>query len=361
MRRRLPFVVLALTSAAVVLGAMSVLTGKGFAAVSRRVEAWTLRPRVVAGSDAFETVTVTDRANVRLAGEFDGEPGGELAILEYGSVQLLTPATLATGERFELGGTVGGSHWTSASRLARLDGALVVVDTGGGLDETRVRSLDGTERWRYRPEDDVPAASLVPADLDADGDTEFYATITSHAVRLDASGQEVWRSPFSVGRIVATAPRTRRHPGWVVAEGQGDTVVWDDRGVRLATLTTKDARPLSTVDWPGGRYVLAGGSAVRAIGLDGLVAFEWVVDGMTVSSARAVAIEPGAPPVVALVAESPRDLGRWRLQLVSHDRALLYDEILDTPAALLTARGADGVDRLFIDRASLLALRRRAD
>jgi hypothetical protein len=358
MRRRLPVLVLVLAGAVVLFGALGFVT-RGLTFVTRRVEAWTLRPRVLAGGDSFETVTVTERASTRQTGEFDGEPGDDLAIVEYGTLQLLTPATLAERRRLELGGDLR-SRWKPSFRLARLGGALVVVDTGGGLDETRVRDLDGTERWRYRPDTDIPATSLAPADLDADGDAEFYATITSNAVRLDANGQETWRAPFSVGRIVATAPRTHRDPAWVVAEGQGEMVVWDGSGARLAGLTMKDARPLAVIDWSDGRYVLAGGSAVRAIALDGRVAFEWTVPGMTVSGARPLSLAAGAPPAVALVASGPGERNRWRLQIVSREGVLLYDERLDTAPELLTARGADGVDRLFLDRASLLALRKRS-
>lgn len=353
-----PSLAIGIAAAAVLLVAIAV-TGLP-SLIARGLEAWTLRPRVLAGSDAFQTVSITDADTVRQTGEFDGEPGDDLAIVDALGVQLLAPATLATRARFEFGGVLQ-SRWIAASRLARVGGALVIVDTGGGLDETRVRNLDGSERWRYRPDADVPPTSLVPADLDADGDTELYATITSHAVRLDADGQEVWRAPFSVGRIIAAAPRTRRDPAWIVAEGQGETVVWDGHGTRLASLTMKDARPLATIDWPDGRYLLAGGPAVRAIGLDGRVVFDWAVPDMTVVDARPVALETGVPAAVALVAAGARELNRWRLQIVSRDRTLLYDELLDTPTTLLTARGADGVDRLFLNRTSLLALRRRVN
>ena len=356
MRRRLPLLALGLGLAgiAIALGLVGLPS-----AIASRIEAWKLRPRVVTGADAFETVSVTEDRTVRQTGEFDGAPGEDVAIIDFASVQLLNSATLAVEQRLELDGQLR-ARWTPASRLARLGGALVIVDTGGGLDETRVRELDGTERWRYRPHTDIPASSLVPADLDGDGETEFYATITSNTVRLDATGDERWRAPFSVGRIAATAPRTRRDPGWVVAEGQGQMVVWDEAGTRLANVTMKDARPVGVIDWPDSRYVLAGGSAARAIGLDGTVVFDWAVPNMTVIAALPVLLEPGTPPAVALIAASPRQTNRWRLQIVAREKTLLYDELLDTPTELLKARGADGTDRLFLDRASLLALRRRS-
>lgn len=344
---------------AVVLVAVLMTALRGLSTLAQTVEAWTVRPRVLTGNDAFETVTVTDSASNRQTGEFDGEPGDDLALVELGTVQILRPATLAERQRLELGGDLR-LHSTASSRLTRLRGALVIVDTGGGLEETRVRELDGTERWRYRPESSVPPTSLMPADLDGDGNTEFYATVTSAAVRLDEDAREIWRAPFSAGPIVALASRTRRDPAWIVAQGQGQTVIWNSDGIQLASLTMKDARPLAVIDRPNGRFLLTGGPALRVVGLDGRVEFDWKVEGWTVTDALALALEPGAPPVVALVAAGPDPATRWRLQIVAADRQLLYDERLDTPATLLKARGADGVDRLFVNRASLLTLRPRA-
>ena len=355
MPRRLPLVALLLSGVLLIVGAIVV----GLDPVTRGIDGWRFRPRVLAGGDRFDTVTVTDRASSRLTGEFDGEPGADLAIVEYDTIRLLTPATLLEHGRLELDGEPR-SQWKPSFRLARLGGALVVVDTGGGLDDAVVRNLDGAERWRYRFDEALPATSLEPADLDGDGDAEFYATTTGHAARLGGDGREVWRAPFSGGRIVATAPRTRRDPAWIVAEGQGETVVWDSDGTPLASLRMKDARPLATIDWPDGRYLLAGGPALRAIALDGRVVFEWRVPDVLVSAARPLSLEAAAPHHVALVASGPGERDRWRLQIVSRDSALVYDERLDTPLELLTARGADGTDRLFLDRASLLALRTRA-
>ena len=155
--------------------------------------------------------------------------------------------------------------------------------------------------------------------------------------------------------------RTRRDPAWIVAQGQGETVVWDSDGARLAGLTMKDAQPLGVIDRTDGRFVLAGGSALRAIGLDGRVVFDWAIDGMQVVDAQALTLEPGAAPAVALLASGPRPITRWRLQIVSANKTLLYDELLDTPTMLMKARGADGVDRLFLNRAGLFMLRPHAE
>jgi len=358
MRGRLPLFALRATAAAAVVAVGIAGGGRVFSAVTRRVEAFRQRPRVLTGAETFETVTVTEQAVVPQAGTFDGETGDDLALVDFNSVRLLLPTTFAERQRLDLGGDAR-TRWSDASRLARISGALMVVDTGGGLNDARLHDLDGTERWRYRPDVSVPPTSLVPADLDGDGEIEVYATITSHAVRLDAAGSEVWRAPLSSGRITATAPRTRRDPAWIVIEGQGEMVVLDETGTRLAAVRMKDARPLGVIDWPDGRYVLAGGSALRAVALDGRVVFEWAVPDETVGQALPLALEAGVAPAVALVAAGPAD--SWRVQIVSRDKTLVYDEILGAPTELLKARAADGVDRLFLRRAGLLALRQRAD
>ena len=357
MRRRLPPFVLRAAAVAAVLAVGLAGGSRVFSAVARGVEAFRLRPRVLTGAETFETVTVTEQAAVPQAGAFDAEAGDDLALVDFNSIRLLLPTTFVERQRLDVGGDMR-TRWSDSSRLARIGGALVVVDTGGGLSDASLHDLDGTERWRYRPDADVPPMSLVPADLDGDGEIEFYATITSHAVRLDAAGGEVWRAPLSSGRITATAPRTRRDAAWIVAEGQGEMVVWDEAGTRLAAVTMKDARPLGVIDWPDGRYVLAGGPALRAVALDGRVVFDWTVPEMTVAQALPLTLEAGVPPAVALLATGPAN--GWRLQIVSRDKTLVYDERLGAPTTLLKAQAADGVDRLFLRRAGLLALRRRA-
>src|SRR6185503_716701 len=115
MRRWLPLIAVV----AVVGGGMLVEAGRGVSSGARRFEDWKLRPRVLAGGDAFEIVTVTDRASKRQTGEFDSEPGEDLAIVDFGGVQLLTPATLAERQRLDMAAETR-TRWTASSRLARV-------------------------------------------------------------------------------------------------------------------------------------------------------------------------------------------------------------------------------------------------
>src|SRR5689334_11831168 len=96
MRRWLPLLLLGLAVGAAVLTLPS--------SVASFIQRWTLRPRVVAGADAFETVTVTEGRTVRQTGEFDGAPGEDVALIDFAGVQLLNSATLAVEQRLELDG-----------------------------------------------------------------------------------------------------------------------------------------------------------------------------------------------------------------------------------------------------------------
>jgi hypothetical protein len=51
-----------------------------------------------------------------------------------------------------------------------------------------------------------------------------------------------------------------------------------------------------------------------------------------------------------------RDTDRWRLQIVTLDRKIEYDEVFETPPRLLEARRSDGVDTLLLDGSRLEAL-----
>src|SRR5512138_300996 len=112
------------------------LTG-GASSVTERIDAWRQRPRVLLGADTFETVTVTEGAMAPQTGPFDNEPGEDLALVDFNGIRILLPTTLGERQRLEFTGDVR-SRWSDSSRLARIGGALVVVETGNGLDTPRV-------------------------------------------------------------------------------------------------------------------------------------------------------------------------------------------------------------------------------
>jgi hypothetical protein len=118
----------------------------------------------------------------------------------------------------------------------------------------------------------------VPADLDADGDGEFYASTNDALVRLDGNGREVWRTPLVNASIAFTAPRTSRDSGWIVTStGGASAAITGTDGKRIANVSFQSGHASGFVDWPDGRHLLVAGDALRVVRLDGTIAFEWRV------------------------------------------------------------------------------------
>jgi hypothetical protein len=136
--------------------------------------------------------------------------------------------------------------------------------------------------------------------------------------------------------------------------------VWDENGALLAErpVNANDS-PYGVVDWQEKRTLLLGGKSARLQDLDGKTVFEIPLGEFSLSQALAVRLAPGARPHLAIAAWAPRDLKRARLLLVSPEREIVYDEILEKPVRLLAARRADGSDTLLVGGDGLRALRPR--
>jgi hypothetical protein len=314
-------------------------------------------PRVAIGAAAFERITVGPPSSWRVIANADGEPGDEIGVVQRDSIQIYSPETLAEQAHLSLGDEAV-RRWNWFSKLARANGQLVIAETGGGFQETQVRSLGGTILWRYRPDASLPPSSLVPADLDGDGDGEFFASTNDALVRLDGNGHEVWRTPLVNASIAFTAPRTSRDSGWIVTStGASTAVITGADGTRIASVPFQNGQASGFVDWPDGRHLLVAGDALRVVRLDGTMAFEWRVPDMTVVQALPITWKPGDVARLAVVAAASRDTKRWRVQIVSRDGTLAFDEVLDTAPGLMKATGPTGSDTLFLNGQDLTALR----
>lgn len=320
-------------------------------------------PRVVTGGDRVRSRVVEGRADWPHAVDIDGDGDDELATVTVGAIEIRRLPDLDVVARHMLESP---SSWSWYSRLARVGGELVVVATGGGFQETRVTALDGGERWRYHPDANLPPTSLVAADLDADGDTEFYATIGAALVRLDGTGRETWRrevpSPYPLGTLAASP----QGGGLVAAaEYRGAVHVWQADGTPAATLTwPADAQPLRLADDVDGRVLLslpsgcdeAPGCGVRAVGLDGRE--RWRLDAP--SHMRPVDVItlrplPQAAPWRVLVSAASSNVGRARLQVFDATGAVVYDEVLSVTPRLVVVRRRRG-DHLLVQSGDHLRL-----
>jgi hypothetical protein len=318
-------------------------------------------PRVVSGGEAFELVVVHKGSAWFQATDADGAPGDEIAVIENGGIDILDGVTFEKRERIPLGGD--GRLWSWNSRLIRLEGKLVIVQTGGGFSDTEVRGTDGTLLWSYRPDPELAPDSLRPHDLDGDGVSEFYATTHRGLVRLDERGAEVWRRPATLVGILDLAPRTATDPSVVVGSGyQGLMLRWDDAGQAGGeVIAPGDSGPLGLVDFPERRGIATAGAALHVIGFDGKTVFTRPVEeGMGVRSALSVRATASAPARLAVVTGTSSDIGRARLLVLDAGGGVLYDELFGKAPAIFKAKAADGAETLFISaEEGLRALRPR--
>jgi len=315
-------------------------------------------PRVVTGGERFDGVFVSDRSAWHLAADLDGQPGDEIAIVDHEGADILDGSSLAHLSRVELGGN--GRLWNWYSTLARVEGSLVVVQTGGGYSETELRRLDGTLLWSYRPNPALSPSALRPADLDGDGATELYASWDRALVRLDGRGREVWSRPTRMAALVGLAPRSSEAPAWVVGHEYARRLAfWDETGRPLAEIPVTQAdTPLGVVDYPRGRGLALGGRALRVVGLDGRPTFERPMED-DLTPVQALSFRPDATgtKLLAVAATAPRDVRRARLFIFDAAGAVCYDEVLATPPRLMRALRADGAETLLLSANGLRALR----
>ena len=211
-------------------------------------------PRVVTGATAFESKAVSTAQAWFQTGSFDDQPGEQIAVISGNDAVLLDPLDFRERGRVSFNSGVA-RRWNWNAALARLEGRLVVVHTGGGYTDTDVETLDGELLWRFRPSAKLPAVALKPADLDGDGRLEFYGDNGDFVARLDADGKEVWRRPtrYPAG-LLLSGPRAGATPGWVVALQTNLISIWDENGSPLADLANPTPGVTAVADWPGATH-----------------------------------------------------------------------------------------------------------
>jgi hypothetical protein len=318
-------------------------------------------PRVVAGGERFQTALVTEGAAWHLAGNFDGQPGEELAVVDHNGAQLFDPVGPQPSARVAFGGAPG-RLWNWYSTFARLADTLVVVHTEGGDQGNQVRSLNNESIWSFRQDPALPPTKLLPGDLDADGQTEFYATTAQAVVRLDVQGQQVWRQPRVLPVLHAIAPPSLREPGWVIStQSEAGLEIMSPHGEALGVVNWPGL-PRGVVDWPDARVIVAGDTTVKGVDAKGSVRFEIPIE----EPLRLLQAEAWTPhldsPLLAVVTGGDRDLQRWRVRVYESPESVVYDEVFNVLPRLIVVKAAAGTSTLFISADTrLLVLRPRTE
>jgi hypothetical protein len=311
-------------------------------------------PRVITGDGWLRRTPLSDRSAWYLAGDFDAEPGDEIAEIAEGAVILRDPVGFAEKSRWAMS-TEARRRWNWPSTLFRDGGELLVVDQGGGFQDVGVWDLEGRTRWRFRPEATLPPVALLPADLDEDGRTEFYAASGQALYRLDGAGRVVWTSR-GPKRLDALDVHTSPEGGRVVGLTAGQSALLRDAAGRaLGTVELpRDEYRYRFVDWPEPRCLVGGSSALKVLDPVGRLRLQFDLGEFVFSEAAAARWDAGA--FLAVLAAGPRDARVWRLVVLDPRGAVAYDEVLSRGGRLLVARAADGKgSRLFLVSEGLVA------
>ncbi len=313
-------------------------------------------PRVAVGGDTFVRTPVPAATSAWLeAADLHPAPGEELVLASQAGAKLLNAASLAEVEQVSFPSLPAGT-WSWYSRLVRMGDHYAIAQTGGGYSETKVLGLDGSLLWEFRPDPKLPPTSLLPADLDRDGRTEFYSATTKALVRLDESGREIWSQPAGLASITTLLPADDANPDAILTVEYGRrAAVWDEQGKLLAEKPAPaDDAPLALVQHPRGRALVHGGGSARGHDLGGKLLFEVPLPDMRLVSAHGVRLHAGDPGHLALIATADRDTDRSRALLVAADGRIVYDEITPALPRWLPVRQADGSHVLFLGRPHLL-------
>jgi hypothetical protein len=303
-------------------------------------------PRVVRGEEGLTRTRLAPGPAWYQVGEFDGPAAGDVvAAVDGRTVALLDPITGAAGRTTPLGDEAR-RRWNWFSRLVPDGGELLVTQSGGGYQDVAVLDLSGRARWSFRPDPSLPPIALLPADLDRDGQPEFYSASLGAVYRLDVGGQVVWRQALpGLVNALDVAPPGGGRPALVAAVSSAHRAhLFDAAGEPVGTVSLAEweAYRFTLVDWPRARGLVGGVSQVIVLDLEGRPRLQHALGDFRFHEARAVRLETKEDAYLAVLAAGPREVGRGRLLVFSPEGTLVYDEILPGSGRLLVARERGG-------------------
>lgn len=314
-------------------------------------------PRVIVGEAWLRRTPLSDRSAWYQAGDFDAEPGDDIAEIAADAVILRDPVRFVEKGRRALSAEAR-RRWSWSSRLVRDVDELVVVNQGGGYQDVALWDLEGRTRWLFRPDQALPPIALLPGDLDRDGRPEFYSASGETLYRLDGAGRTAWtaRAPRRLDALdVHAGPAGGRVVGMTLGQ---PARLWDAMGRPLGSVEVpRDEYRYQFVDWPEPLCLVGGRKLVRVVDPAGRIRLQHDLGDF--AFADAVAVRWEAEPFLAVLAAAPREIGAWRLLVFDPRGAVAYDEVLARGGRLLVAADAEAKhQRLFVVSDGVVAYER---
>jgi hypothetical protein len=315
-------------------------------------------PRVVTGGQRFESAPIWPRVGWFDTGRFADAPDELVAFVDADGIRLIDPADGQVRETVRMA-PAARQKWNWSTRLVKLGARLVLAQTGGGYQDTELIGLDGVQIWRYRPSAELPPTAMLPADLDSDGEIEFYVSDHKGLARVDASGHEVWRRDKPMIQVIGTV-HDASGSGRILAYVYGDRgYSWTPDGEsRLDIAIPRGASVMKAVNWQQQPAFVLGGERVRVVDLQGETRLDVPFGDFRATDALDVRTSDGAN-LLAVVGTTPREVNRWRLALLQTSGEVVFDQILSSPVRLLKTTNAAGEDTLLVVGEGLQALRPR--
>gem|GEM_PF-5121023 len=353
------------------------------------VEARIGEPRVVLGGETFKKTGFTNSGEISV-GDFDGDSLEEMAAdyqmpdyhkkirlldvlhpsirmpesCEIRKIRLLDTHDFSVKKEWLISETLSGKIGSLPflAKLKRDKGIEVYfLDRMNRYDDSySLYDLKGNAIWRrtFRCGQFFSAAgSIQGADLDNDGEMEFYGESNGGLCRVDARGRVQW----TVEQFIEKAyllPAKNGNPAMIFVKAFGDTdgptdhmlqfyrmQLWSIKGKLVREFKfDKDASWLSLITWKDS-YCFAtaknpyGGRGFYIFDLTGATVFEGtVIKDMKYEQALSVRFAPDEKPYLVVRATGGGSVNRQGIDIYSSDGKLVYREIFkQTGDSFITA------------------------
>lgn len=321
-RLRLRYAFMALVVTAVLLSPLMITSMMKRANVSERIGL----PRRVNNDGHFKKTPSPLNGSRLAVGDYDGDGIDEVAELSGNGITLRNTADL--------------------SQKAFIPAAVtdyayipVIMRQGGGLflfkrNDCSLYELNGRQVWKFGHGDTTSYVDSLAADLDKDGETEFYCPAPSGLYRLDAEGKKVWKAGGEPGNLFLL-PDAPPGEASILTQELGDFRLWTSDGKPAGQFKTPMNNFLpSLLRWSTGYCIADGTPSYEGPGtylsdFNGKMVLQVMVNkDLGYKEAFSVKFDPDKPPYLVVRSGVGRQVHQSGIDIFTQEGKKVYSEIL---------------------------------